>query len=525
MDIDNHYNFLLNNYKLNYFNYKYIFIGILTSAVREMFYWMLLYFSDIVKEQPESVPKYAGILIGLLGINIPISRYYNKVRSDLIKNVKMANSSYFNNKIINMSKSEMLNFDLVEYFNILDHFNENLEQYINNIKTKFDIPIRLITLFIIAFNKRFTILVGLFAVFYSIVRSLHENKLVIENKLTTQFFAHEEEIRNYIINGKNFLINDEFNKEYLTELLNKFENTNKEILELNNSLDMKINFLMFSFIIIVILLRLKHLNHFDFFYYFLIVYDIEFVSDKLNEYYKNKNNEDKMKERLNFLNSFIIETIKPNKTPIEQIVINKIYNKAPKLITQNPITINKNDHILVDGKSGSGKTSFLYLFKGIVKASEFDIGSLDINALYSQSFLTLPNHKSMYSGNLYDIITNYQKDPDISLIEESLKIAKLYDKLNKNQFVNIEKLSSGERIRLLISRIIYTVKLNNYSILLFDEIDENLNDEMAFEIVSALRNVFRDKIILYITHNDTIKELFKKRIEVDNGVIKFNPEN
>ena len=35
-----------------------------------------------------------------------------------------------------MSKKELLNFDLVEYFNILDQFNRNLEQYIINIKKK-----------------------------------------------------------------------------------------------------------------------------------------------------------------------------------------------------------------------------------------------------------------------------------------------------------------------------------------------------------------------------------------------------
>jgi len=65
-------------------------------------------------------------------------------------------------------------------------------------------------------NKKFGLLIGLFALFYAIVKSLNEDKLENEKSLTKKFFFYENIIRNYIINGKNFLINDEFNKEYLT---------------------------------------------------------------------------------------------------------------------------------------------------------------------------------------------------------------------------------------------------------------------------------------------------------------------
>ena len=56
--------------------------------------------------------------------------------------------------------------------------------------------------------------------------------------------------------------------------------------------------------------------------------------------------------------------------------------------------------------------------------------------------------------------------------EYSLQASKIAHRLNKNEFVDIETLSGGERIRLLIARIIYAVKTKNYNILLFDEIDE-----------------------------------------------------
>ena len=55
-----------------------------------------------------------------------------------------------------------------------------------------------------------------------------------------------------------------------------------------------------------------------------------------------------------------------------------------------------------------------------------------------------------------------------------------------------------------------------------DEIDENLNDELAQEICFNLRDIFKDKIILYITHNEKVKQSFAKKFTVTKGVIESN---
>ncbi len=519
MEIEKHFELLLNKYDLGYLYNKFICLSVLTTTIKEGFYWALIYLSEIVKTNPEQITKCSTMLIGLIGINIPLERYFSYTKALLLKNLKLSNTKHFNERIINMSKKELLSFDLVEYFNILEHFNENTDEYILNIKNKYDIPVRCISLIVIALNKKYGLLVGLFAIFYAIVRSLNEHKIIKENKLTKQYFYYDAIIRNYIINGKNFLINDEFNKEYLTNNFNNFENINKQISELNNDLDMKVNIFMFAFIIIIIWARIKELNQYDFFYYFLIIYDVEFIADKLNEYYKSKVNHNKMVERLNYLNSFVPVNFKSlDKIKVDSITINKIKNTKPKLENINPIIIKPNEHILVNGESGSGKTTLFYVLKGIVKPEQLDI-TPSIELINSQTYLTLPNHKSLFSGNLYDIISNYENNPDKNLIKYALISSKINHKLDKNEFVNIDKLSGGERIRLLIARIIYAVKTKHYNILLFDEIDENLNDELAEEICLNLRTIFKDKIILYITHNEKVKDLFAIKYFVENGQI------
>jgi ABC-type lipoprotein export system ATPase subunit len=519
MDVESHFDLILDNYNLNYLFKKFIGLSVLTTTLKEGFYWSLIYFSEIVKNKPELITKFSVILIAIIGLNVPLERYFNYTKAKLMKEVKIANTKYFNDRIIRMSKQELLNFDLVEYFNILDHYNENLQEYIMNIKNKYDIPVRTMTLIIVALNKKFGLLIGLFAIFYAIVRSLSEHKLQEETNLSKKFFHYEGIIRNYIVNGKNFLINDEFNKEYLSSNFEKFEKVNRDIQELNNNLDMNINFVMFGFIIIVIWSRLHELNQYDFFYYFLIIYDVEFIADKVQEYYKSKVSYNKMTERLSYLNSFTpVKSEFLVKTKVNKILINKIVQEKPKLVTTEPIIIEPNDHILINGESGSGKTSLLYILKGVIKSKELEIEP-SIELINSQTYLTLPNHKSLYSGNLHDIITNYEKNPNIELIEWAIQSAKMADRLDKNDFVDIEKLSGGERIRLLIARIIYAVKTRNYNILLFDEIDENLNDQLAQEICLNLRNIFKDKIILYVTHNEKVKLLFEKKYFVKKGVI------
>lgn len=523
MDIKKHLNLILEKYELNTLYIKFITISIITTIIKESFYWALLYLSDILQTKPDMLPYFSGILIGLYGIHIPLKKYCTNLRNELIIEIRMANLKYFNDKIINIKKDNILGFDLVEYYNSVDHFNDYFQEYIVSQQIKYDIPIRVVTLIVIALNKKFSLLVGLFAVFYSVVTVLNKTKIIKESQLTKNLLELENKVRNYMINSKQFIINDEFNKEYVTENIIKAETTNKDIFDTNNTLDMQINIMLFIFIIVVIYIKKNELTPLDFFYYFLIIYDIEFIADKVNEYHKNKINFNRMKERLNYLNN-----IKQKDTTKEEfiseldntIVITNISNDIPKLSNKEPIVINQGEHILVQGESGSGKTSLLYLLKGMLQCNELIIKP-NIKTINTHSYIILSNYKSIFSGKLYDIISNYQKNPNIDNINEAIVISKLDHKfLNGNEDINIDRLSGGERIRVIIARLIYLLKGNNqYNILLFDEIDENLNNKLAIEVATNLLEIFNDKTILYITHNENVKKIFNRIIHVKEGLI------
>lgn len=518
MNIEEHFNIILNEYKLKSLYKKFILLTVITVFIIRGFYWILIIFSDIIQTKPELIKTYSIILILLFSLNTPLQKILKDVTTKFIKEIKVANTKYFNDKIKNINKCDLLNFNLTEYYITLTNFNDNLEQYILNKKNEYEIPFYYITLIIIAISKKDGLMITLFAIFYIVIKTLNEIKLSNELPLIKDCFTFDNNIRNYITNGKIFLINNEINNEYLLDNIDNLEESKLKLNKLNNLLDNRANIAMILFVIIIISYKIKNLNKYDFFYYFLIVYDIEYVADKMAEYYKNKVI-NKMQERLNFLNDIKCNTVIINdKSPINKIIINEIKNNKPRIEITSPIIIEPNDHILINGNSGSGKTSLLYILKGILIPDTLMIEP-NINDINNQSYITLPNNKNLFNDYLYNIITNYESKPNIEMINFALEQSKINHKLNDNIYINIEKLSSGERVRLYIAQVIYIVKTKNYNILLFDELDENLNDEIAQEICNNIKEIFKDKIILYISHNMSINNLFKKKIIVKDGVI------
>ena len=239
--IEEHINMLLNKYNLKNDYRKYIAISIFFTLTRECFSWALVLFSMVVKENPDKLNYLAGILLFILAINIPIDRYYNKEKILFIEKIKMANIINYNERLMNLSKKDLLYFDLVEYFDIIRYLDNNLEEYLINLKCKYDIPIRFFTLIVISVTKNYYILIPLFLIFYNIVKHLNIKKVKIEAPIVNKIFPYEEKVRNYLINSKNYLVNDELNINYLNNKFFEFNNLNTNLSDINNKLDTKIN--------------------------------------------------------------------------------------------------------------------------------------------------------------------------------------------------------------------------------------------------------------------------------------------
>ena len=327
-------------------------------------------------------------------------------------------------------------------------------------------------------------------------------------------------IQNYTTNSTNLLINKELNQNYLTNNINNLCKTKTKMNLISDNILLYSNISTLVFIICIIYFRLDKINGLTFMVYFLLLYDIQAITSKVIFYNKNKIFYNRFPSRINYMNKLIPSYFVPEiKTKITQITINSISNKVPNISLNTKIIINENNHILIDGISGSGKTTLLYILSNLLKPDQIDIIP-NIDEINNQSYITLPQYKGIIDGNLYDIISNHNSDPDIELINYSIKTSQF--KISDNILIHVNNISAGEHMRLLLARIIYSVKSNpRFNILLLDEIDQNLNDNLAISIATELLNIFIDKIIFYITHNDKVKNLFTKKLMVNNGNISF----
>jgi hypothetical protein len=165
MNIENHINILLEKYNLKELYNKYIKLSIIVSITSELFNWFLLYFSTIINKYINYIHIFIIILLCLIIINIPIEKYYNDIKNELLEKIKIANYKYFYNRIIKLDKNVLLHFDLVDYYNIVDHLNDDLEHYIISLKLNYELISRIITLLIISITKKFPALFIIFCMF------------------------------------------------------------------------------------------------------------------------------------------------------------------------------------------------------------------------------------------------------------------------------------------------------------------------------------------------------------------------
>ncbi|WP_192929790.1 ABC transporter ATP-binding protein/permease [Alkaliphilus serpentinus] len=161
------------------------------------------------------------------------------------------------------------------------------------------------------------------------------------------------------------------------------------------------------------------------------------------------------------------------------------------------------------GASGCGKTTLLNLIGGI--DSEFD-GELLFNGMPIQDFdkyrrenisfifqnLNLISHHNLIK-NITIGLTNDVEDKEAKALE-LLKRVGLFEHADKKP----HQLSGGERQRVAIARAL----ARETDVLLCDEPTGSLDEETKHEIMDLIVDIFKDKTIIIITHDDELAEKY-----------------
>lgn len=210
--------------------------------------------------------------------------------------------------------------------------------------------------------------------------------------------------------------------------------------------------------------------------------------------------------------------IKNNKNFLEIKNLEFKYKKnLEKVINKINFKIVKNDFIGIVGSSGSGKTTFVNILCGLIypdKGSFYSYGKniyRDLNNWQSKigyvSSTSLVLNESIIKNITLDQKPNKRK---IIKILKQLKLENLINKLNFKVGDSGGRLSSGQRQRLLIARVIY----RNPEILIFDEVTNYLDSTNEEKVLKLIKSLNKTKPVILITHK-------KSNLKYCNKVIKF----
>ena len=194
------------------------------------------------------------------------------------------------------------------------------------------------------------------------------------------------------------------------------------------------------------------------------------------------------------------------------------------------MTIKKGDFIGIVGQTGSGKSTLVNLFTGLLEPSSGEI-KMDGSSIFSN--LSAWHKKIGYvPQSIYltdDTIKKNiafglkEKDIDPNLIKESVEKANL-NELLKNLPNGIEtfvgekgiRISGGQLQRVGIARALY----RNPEILILDEATSSLDFITEKKIMNSIQLLKKEKTLIIVTHRLSTIENCDKVFFVDEGKIK-----
>lgn len=195
--------------------------------------------------------------------------------------------------------------------------------------------------------------------------------------------------------------------------------------------------------------------------------------------------------------------------------------KSKKILSSITFNIKDGEKVLLLGKSGSGKsTIFNLLLCNILPNSGFIYYNNENINTYSK--LKLQNYRKEEISIIYqkdDLFENKTVLENLSMFYQEEAVIKMIKKASLSHLLNrkLYELSGGERQRVNIIKS----ALSPFNVLLCDEITSALDDKNAIKIIDFVLNLFKDKTIIFISHN---QELFTNKVDkiikLENSKIK-----
>jgi len=500
----------------------------------------------------QSISKELFLLYGLVGILV----FY------LLKLLFVLKSINYQNKFIFKISANISNL-LYEKI-IRDDFENSISTEVSNIVKKFQNDINHLNVFLLGVltltaesiviiaivtflvyiepygTTSLLILITLFGVFFQKITSSRLKSLAIKR------ISFEKGISKLVIESLNGLTEIEVGN-FHDFFLKKMKNFNKvkllvntNITFLNQSPRFIFEFLMILVIVVFIIVLEKRYSNTTEILTILGIYTAATIRllPSLNKVIQSTQNLIFYKNSINVIYEELYSSKTNPKDYITQINFKKKVEfknikfsyGSKKLVFDNfNFEIKKGDLIGIYGKSGSGKSTFLNLFTGLVYPSngEIYIDSKKIENLRNNSW---HNQIGFVTQNTFLINDTIKKNIafgvddsriNLSLLEKAINDADLKDLIKERGLEYVIKengigLSGGQKQRVSIARALY----KNPKILIFDEATSSLDNASENFIIQTIEKLKKDKTIIIVSHKLSNLEICDKVYQMNkNGIL------
>ncbi len=202
--------------------------------------------------------------------------------------------------------------------------------------------------------------------------------------------------------------------------------------------------------------------------------------------------------------------------------ITKIYktkNQEVRALNGVDLYFEETGMVFITGKSGSGKTTLLNVIGAL---DNFDDGEILIKGKSTKEFskLDYDSYRNTFIGFIfqeYNLLDNMTIEKNLTLAtqlqglkDDKKQVEKILAKVDLKD-VSLRKpqeLSGGQRQRVAIARAL----IKNPSIIMADEPTGALDTENGLQIMSLLKKLSKDKLVIIVSHDLELANKFADRI-------------
>lgn len=190
------------------------------------------------------------------------------------------------------------------------------------------------------------------------------------------------------------------------------------------------------------------------------------------------------------------------------------------VLTDISLSFGSGEFIAIEGISGSGKTTFIRTLLGLMDSisgrillNGMTIERVDIHSLWKEIGYAGKNVLLIEDSIKRNIVLDLQVD-ELKL-QQITKIVGISDEMLQRS--SIENLSSGEKQKIALARILY----QDLPIMILDEALSNLDEKTKMCLVEYFAQICKKKakLVLLISHERLILEKIKRRICIHDGIL------